>query len=827
MSGIEEKLELKPEDTEPVINFSKIDFESTDELRPLDEIIGQPRAVKAIELGLGIKNNGYNIYMSGISGMGRKSLVKDLLNRKARSEPTPPDLIFVNNFIQEDRPLAIQLPPGKGKELRHEMDILIQRLKDDIPRAFRQEDFSREKQRLNQHYEKQGREAFAHVEQLAQQKNLILRETPDGKVLLMPRRGDHPMNNDEFEGLSAAEKEEITKNQQEVGQVVNTILNQQSEFSIKLREDVKKIERDFASKLIDPAIDKIITNYKSEKLESWFSQVRENMKDNLSRFRDKESGQQQMLASMLGGSMPEETFPEYRINVVVDNSDIDGAPVIFEESPNYKNMFGTIAGTIDRSGRMFTNFNNIKAGSILRANGGYLVFNIMDALNEPLVWKEFKRTITSKEVEYHVYDPFGVFSAFSLRPEPVPLDIKVVVIGSPMVYHLLQLYDEDFQNLFKVKAEFSPELDQSDNTGLSIARFIKKLQENTNLLPFDNTAIAELLKAGARMAGDKSKITAELSQLSDLANESSFWAKKDNSSIVNSSHVCRAIDEKVYRSNLIAERLREFISDGTLLINVKDSAIGQINGLSVIQLGDYSFGRASRITASVGIGNAGLINIERESRLSGSNFDKAMLILEGYFRNKYAAKHPVSLSASITMEQSYGLIEGDSATLAELLCLLSSFAEVPLKQSIAVTGSVNQHGQVQAIGGVTQKVEGFFDICKQSELTGEQGCCIPASNVRNLILRSEVVDAVRTKKFHIWAVNTVDEAMELLGGLAAGNIDEADSFHWKVDQRLISMLNIAKKQNAFPFEHEHTIYNTTQQEPHQRFPGDQNIVDRQ
>ncbi|NLW31183.1 MAG: AAA family ATPase [Fibrobacter sp.] len=827
MSGIEEKLALRPEDTQPVIDFNKLDFETTDELRPLEEIVGQPRAVKALELGLGIRNSGYNIYMSGISGMGRKSLVRDILKRKAESESTPSDWIFVNNFTQEDRPIAIKLSPGKGKELRREMDILIERLKDDIPRAFRQEDFSREKQRLNQHYEKQGREAFSRVEQLAQQKNLILKETPDGRILMIPKKDDHQMSNEEFETLSSAQKEEISRNQQEVGQAINAIFNEQSEIGINLREDVKKIERDFASKLIDPAIDKILSKYKNDKLELWFSQVRENMKENLGRFREKESGQQQMLASMLGGAVPEEKFLEYRINVVVDNSELKGAPVIFEESPNYKNIFGTIAGTVDRSGKLFTSFNNIKAGSILRANGGYLIFNIMDALSEPLVWKELKRSLKSRELEYHMYDPFGVFSAFSLRPEPIPLDIKIVVIGSPLIYHLLQIYDEDFQNLFKVKAEFAPELSQSENTGLVIARFVKKLKDNNNLLPFDKNAIAELLKAGARLAGDKSKITAELSRLSDIIHESSFWAKKDSSSIVKDFHVHKAVKEKIYRSDLIAEKMREYISNGTLLINVKGTSIGQVNGLSIVQLGDYSFGRASRISASAGIGNSGLINIERESRLSGSNFDKAMLILEGFFRNKYASKHPVALSASIAMEQSYGLIEGDSATLAELLCLLSSFAEVPLRQDIAVTGSVNQHGQVQAVGGVTQKVEGFFDVCKHIGLTSEQGCCIPASNVRNLILRQEIVDAVKSKMFHVWAVNSVDEALELLSGLSAGNTDETGSFHWKVDQRLISMLNIIKRQKALSFEHEYPAYSSSpnsSRDPRPRFPGDQDCT---
>lgn len=825
MSGIEDRLELSPNDLELKLDMKEIDFETTDQLVPLDEVIGQPRALKALELGLGIHGHGYNIYMSGMSGMGKKGMVKQMLEKKAKMEPTPADWIYVNNFGQEDRPIAIKLPAGKAKELKKEMENLVNRLKDDVPRSFRQEDFSREKQRLNLFYEEQGRNEFSQLEHLAQERNLIIQEMPDGRIMLIPRKEDRPMSNDEFESLTSEQKDEVTKNQQDVSQKANQVLNKQQEFGRKLRDDVRQVERDFASRIIGPAVDDIAAKFEGPELRDWLLKVKDHMLDNLGVFRDKESTQQP-IANMFGMPLPqpEEPSTEYSINVVVDNSSQKGAPIIIEESPNYKNMFGTIFGTFDRSGRLFTNYNNIKAGSLLRANGGYLVFNIMEALLEPLVWKELKRTLKSGSLEYQMYDPFGVFATSSLRPEPIPLDVKLVVVGNPLLFHLLQLYDEDFPEIFKVKADFAPEIAKSDQTGLLVGRLINKLKRTNDILPFDQSGIIELLRVGARLAGDKEKITAEMSRLADIARESSFWAKKEEARIVNAYHVQNAVEEKIYRSNLIAERIRELIDNGTLLISIDGSVTGQVNGLSIIQLGDYMFGRPSRVTASVGVGASGIINIERESRLSGSSFDKAMLILEGFLRNKYASRHSLALSASIAMEQSYGMIEGDSATVAELVCLLSAFSRIPLRQDIAITGSVNQWGQVQAVGGVTEKAEGFYDICKMKGFSGTQGVCIPSSNVRNLILRRDVVESVREGRFHVWAVSSVNEAIELLTGIPAGDVDEQGTFHWRVDQRLNEMLEIAKEQKAFPSERESTSYNLSKdgsKDPRPRLPGEE------
>jgi ATP-dependent Lon protease len=422
-----------------------------------------------------------------------------------------------------------------------------------------------------------------------------------------------------------------------------------------------------------------------------------------------------------------------------------------------------------------------------------------------------------------MYDPFGVFATSSLRPEPIPLNIKLIVVGNPLVYHLFQFYDEDFSEIFKIKADFGSELDGISQPELLISRFVRKLKDSNDILPFDPGAVAELCIVSTRMAGEKGKLTAEMSKLADIVRESSFWAKKENASIVNAKHVQKAIDEKIYRSNQIAERMREYIANGTILLNVAGKVTGQINGLSIIQLGDYSFGRPTRVTASIGVGNSGIINIERESHLSGSSYDKAMMILEGYLRNTYAINHPIALSASITMEQSYGLIEGDSATISELICLLSAISGIPLRQDIAITGSVNQWGEIQAVGGIIQKIEGFFEVCKMIGLTGEQGVCIPESNVRNLILRHDVIEAIQEKKFHIWSVRNVNDAIGLLTDTTPGSIEEVDSFHYSVDQKFYSILKKLKEQQNNLIERETASFPSSPQkskDPRPRMPGE-------
>ena len=481
------------------------------------------------------------------------------------------------------------------------------------------------------------------------------------------------------------------------------------------------------------------------------------------------------------------------MNVLVDNSSSEGPPVIIESAPNFKNILGTIERAVDRFGRVQTNFTRIKAGSLLQANGGVLVFDLMDALSEPLVWRELKRTLKAGASEIDVYDPMSMFTVSGIKPEPIPLDVKLVVAGTSLAYYLLALYDEDFSLLFRVKADFDTEVDRDQEAGLLYGRFVRRLSDTEELRPFTADGVAALVRFGARLAGDRSKLSTLFKDVADLVRESEYWARRVGSEQVTDEHVRTARERRVFRSNLVAEKIRELIREDTLLIHTSGKELGKINGLSVTNLGDYAFGRPSRITASVGIGAAGIVNVERESRLSGHTYDKGLLILEGYLRNTYAQRQPLTLSAAIAMEQSYGGIDGDSASVAELLVLLSAIADVPLRQDLAVTGSINQWGEVQAIGGVNEKVEGFFDVCQEAGLTGTQGVCIPKANVTNLVLRHDVLEAVEAGRFRIWAPERFDEAVELFTGVPAGSIDDPKTFHGKVYRRLTEMIEILRK----------------------------------
>lgn len=787
--------ELTAEDVDLQFDPQWLGFATTEELPPLDGMVGQPRALRALDLGLGIHDGGYNVYVSGTSGMGLQQELRRVLEKRASEQPKSDDWVYVNNFDHPDHPIALSLKAGHGNTLRRDIEQLVQRLRDEVPKAFRQEDFSREKQRINHQYESKLRDLFRELEQFADQQSLIVQQTPDGNLLMVPKKDDRPMRPEEFDKLSQEEKDEVAAKQQELGQKARSVFARQRDIRRQLRTGVQNVEYEFASRLIGPAVDEIVAKYQdNERLSQWLAKLKANMTENLDRFQDKGGEQQNPLSALMGGSgqRPEEGFSDYEVNVVVDNSTTEGAPLIMENSPNYKNLFGTIHGTMDRAGRLTTNFTHIGAGSLLRANGGYLVFDLLEALIEPLVWKELKRTIRSGLLEYHMYDPFGVFVTSSLKPEPIPLRLKLVVTGTPLIYYLLHLYDEDFREIFKVKADFSTEIDLENDTGKALGQLVKKMSIDDNVMPLEREAVVELVRAAARLAGDKSKLSGELARLGDLVREATYWARQDGAVAVGKGHIRQAIDERVFRSDLIAAKIRELIGNGTLLITLDGKAVGQVNGVSVIQLGDYMFGRPSRVTASVGIGTSGIVNIERESKLSGSSFDKAMLILEGYVRNRYAAHHPVALSAGIAMEQSYGMIEGDSASVAELVCLLSAIGCIPLRQDIAVTGSVNQWGQVQAVGAVSEKVEGFFDVCAQKELTGRQGVCIPEANIKNMLLRPDVVEAVRQGRFHVWTVSHVDQVLELLCGIRAGDIDKEQTGHWYVDQRLREMADMLR-----------------------------------
>lgn len=776
----------------------QLGFTDTSELTPLDSIVGQPRATEALDLGVGVRHQEYHIYAAGLTGTGRLRLVQQALQERIGETRVPDDWVYVNNFAEPDRPLAISLPAGQARELRSAVQTLVETLVESLPKAFREEDFSRERDRIGEQYRQKGQEIFKELEAHAAEHQIAVRQLPDGEILFIPLKDGKPMSPDEIKQLSPEELEELQRRQDQMLQTAGKLLERQQEMQLQLTTDVRQVVRSFATRLVAPLVAAIAQRFDIPKLRAWLEQLQEHIVDHLDRFRLRDQLPPEKLGELLEGHdvYQQKPFLDYQVNVLVDNGGLQRPPVVVEAAPNYKNLFGTIDRIVDRYGRVTTNFNRIKAGSLLRANGGCLVFDLVDALSEPLVWKELKRTLKAGVIEIEVYDPFSMFTVSALTPEPIPLNVRLVVAGPSLVYHLLCLYDEDFSRLFRVKADFDVEIHREDDGGQLYGRFVRKLSDTEGTLPFTTGGVAELLRSGARLAGDRRKLSTEFTHVGDVVREADYWARKAHAARVTDEHVRTALNRRVYRSDLIAEKIRDLITDGTLLIQVQGTAPGQVNGLAVYNLGDYAFARPSRVSASIGVGAAGIVNIERESRLSGKTFDKGLLILDGYLRNQYAQRNPLSLAAAIAMEQSYGGIDGDSASVAELVCLLGALAGTPLRQDLAVTGSINQAGQVQAIGGINEKIEGFFDVCRTAGLTGSQGVCFPRSNVKNLVLRPDVVEAIAQGQFHLWAINHVDQALELFSGIPAGSVDQPESFHGRVQARLDEMRESLKKQPA-------------------------------
>jgi ATP-dependent Lon protease len=530
---------------------------------------------------------------------------------------------------------------------------------------------------------------------------------------------------------------------------------------------------------LGPILERIKGEVANDEVNAYLAEVREHVLDNLDDF--KEGSSTMMSLPFMPPPRERDPFFEYDVNVVVDNAQTLGAPVSVESAPTYLNLFGTIERVVDRFGRVVTNFTRIKSGSFLRAHGGYLIFSLDDALTEPAVWKILKRTLRSGRIEMETYEPFALFSASGLRPEPVEVNTKVIVAGSAFLYHLLYTWDEDFREIFKVRADFNPMMQRDEEHQLAYARWVGNLCNDEGLPHFDRSGIERLIEFGARQAGDRDKVLASYAEIADVVRESAFWTRKEDRQLVSARDVEKALQSRAFRSNRVEEDIRELIANGTILVEIDGRKVGQANGLSVMEIGGYAFGRPSRVTASVAMGQAGIINIERESHLSGNIHDKGMLILAGYLRNRFGQKQPLALSASLCFEQSYSGVEGDSASSTELFALLSSLAGIPLRQDIAVTGSVNQWGEVQAIGGVNEKIEGFYDVCRVIGLTGKQGVLIPAANMRHLILRKDIIQSVADGTFHIYPVRTIDEGLAILTGM---NGDGEKSVNEAVSARL-------------------------------------------
>jgi len=770
-------------------------FETTRDIEPLKDIVGQDRGVAAFRFGMGMNKPGYNVFVTGVSGSGRMSTVKKLLEELTKNSKVPEDLCYVNNFKNPEAPILLKLKGGTGAGFKKDVHDLVETLKKEIPQLFESQEYINLKKEIMETYEAKGKsffkgldqkvkeEGFALVDiQMGQYKRPEVMPIVDGKPMSidqveeMVERGRFPK--DEFEAM----REKHAKLRGQIDQIFLELRDLQKE----VQEKIEKMDRVMFMKNASELASPLGKKYRGKPIREYIEALLEDMADNLQIFRP----QQQVAIPGISSLLPETNlFQPYQVNLLVDNSEQKGAPVIIEAYPTYRNLFGSIERVVDRSGVWRTDFSKIKAGSFIKANGGYLVFNLLDAIVEPGVWQGLKRALKSEKLEIQTYDPFYLFTTSGLKPEPIDLNVKVVIISDSYLYHLLLNYDEDVKKIFKVRADFDISMNKNQETIQQFAQFVRMKCDDDNLRPFDRSAVAILVEEAVRMTGRQEKISTSFPTITDLLREADFWAGQENQDVVREEHVEKAIEARIYRSNLIEHRIQEMIDRGTLMIDVSGTTLGQVNGLAVYDLGDYMFGKPTRITVSTSMGRAGIINIEREADLSGSAHNKGVLILSGYLRKKYAQDKPLTVSASIAFEQSYGGVDGDSASSTEVYALLSSLSGVPIKQNIAVTGSVNQKGEVQAIGGVNQKIEGFFDCCKKKGFTGDQGVMIPEANVKDLMLRKDVVEAVAQGTFRIYAVRTIDEGIEILTGKKAGT-KRADgtypkgTINYLVDQRL-------------------------------------------
>lgn len=791
---IPEDLRVPVADLRHACDPAEFPFETTAEIEPSEDVIGQDRAVRAIEFGLSIKNHGFNLYIAGIPGTGKNSIVKTIVARIAKERPVPEDWCYINNFRDPDRPRAIKLPAGMARSFQQDVEKFIELMMTEIPKIFESKEYEEEKAAVLEGLEKAKEALFSEAGRRAQALGFQLTITRTG-IVKIPFYKGKPLEPQDIEQLTLEERRDMEEREKKVDAEIRDFLSKARQLDKEAHDKIHDINRRVAHFAMGHRIEDLKEKYGRQNLRipDYLAEVEEDILNNLREFL----GQTQEQPFPGGGTDRASFLDRYKVNVVVDNSKTRGGPVVEEVNPTYNNLVGRIERRA-KFGVFYTNFTMIKSGSVLQANGGYLLLNALDVLRNPFSWDALKRIIKKSEVKIEDIAEIYGFATGGLKPEPIPVSLKVIMLGSPWLYYLLFAYDEDFREIFKVKADFDTQTADGPDEKMRYARFISRIVKIDGLLPFGREAVAEIVDYAVRLAEKKGKLTLRFSDLADLVRESSYWAARDGSSIVERRHIERALDEKIYRSNLIEDRIQELIVEGTLMVDVAGMVVGQVNGLSVYDLGDFSFGKPSRITARCYLGRSGVVDIEREAKLSGRIYNKGVLIMSGYLGGKYAQDRPLSLSASLAFEQSYGEVDGDSASAAELIAVLSAIADVPLKQGIAITGSINQKGELQPIGGVNEKIEGFFAVCKKMGLNGSQGVVIPRANVKNLMLKKEVVEAVKEGKFCVYAASTVEEAMEILTGLQAGK-RQADgtypegSLNYLVERKLKEM---ALKQKA-------------------------------
>ena len=773
-------------------------FKTTDDLDDCPiQIIGQNRAMEALRLGLTMRSEGYNIFVTGDVGSGRSTVVRRMLDGLDRGDVAPDDLVYVHNFQDADQPRRLILGAGQGRKLRDAMEELLEQISRDLRGMFDSEEYRKERTVLIEGTATEQKARLKEFEKKVQEQGFTLVQVqmgPLSRPQLVPVVAGNPVDMDQLEGLveegqfKQTDYEDLQKLRIELVGEMEQLGKSFRNADRDLRKTLAGLDRDLARPLVEEAIAEVREGFEAEGLSTYLDPVGEDVLENLGLFRDAHEGTSPEEAAAATGENALDR-ERYRVNVLVDNSKTGGLPIIWETAPSYRNLFGTIEKVRTPSGDFVTDHMHIRGGSLLRANGGILVVDAMDMLVEPGVWAALKRTLRNRSVEIQSFDPLQLFASASLKPQAVPIDVKVIMLGTRHIYHVLYNLDEDFKTIFKVKSEFAMFTDRSDEELYNYACFVRKKVKDDDLKAFHRDAVAAIVEHGVRLAGDLEKLTTRFTEIADLIREAGYWADRENARNVREKHVVLALRQQVHRVSMFEEILRERIAEGTVLIDFEGAKVGQINGLALLNQGDYEFAQPSRITATTAMGRNGIIDIEREAHMSGSIHTKGVLILSGFLRAHFAQNKPLALTASLTFEQSYGGIDGDSASSAELYVLLSSLSEVPLRQGVAVTGSVNQMGEVQPIGGVNRKIEGFFDLCRIVGLTGDQGVMIPTRNVRNLMLRKDVVEQVRKGKFHIWAVSTIEEGLRVLTveepGVAAedGTYPEGTIYH-RVNEKL-------------------------------------------
>lgn len=762
-----------------------LNCKSSAESKAQRTIFGQERAVHAMRFGLDIRDQGFNIFAAGVSGTGRTTAVERFLESIAAEKPTPSDWCYVHNFEDSYRPHAIRLPVGKAHEFQKDLDGFYKSIVENIRAAFEGENYAEQREASIGAFQKKKEQIFKELGKVAKDKGFGLQMAAMG-IMTIPLKDGKPLSEEEFLILEGGEREQISQKQGQLQEQIEAAVRQTRDIDREAQAALEELDQQVAHFVLHHLVESLEEKYQDiPEVVAHLEAIHHDVLENLSQFKAEPKREEKPLP------FPAPKKPQtnkYQANVLVDNSKVTGTPVVLEMNPTYSNLFGRIEQEA-YMGALVTDFTLIRGGSLHQANGGYLVLPAEDVVRNPYTWESLKRSLRNREISIEQPVERPVFTTKSLRPEPIPLEVKVILIGRPDTYQLLLALDDDFRELFKVKADFDSQMDRDEERIQEYISFVCTLCENENLRHVDRYGLARIVEHGSRLADQQNKLSTKFGELADVIREASYYAGKEAAGLITAEHIEKTIQERYYRASLIRDRMRERMADGTIKIEVDGEKIGQVNGLSVLQLGDLPFGQPGRITASIGLGKRGVVNVEREANMSGPVHTKGVLILSGYLTQKFAQNKPLSLNAHIAFEQSYGGVDGDSASSTELYAILSALSDVPIKQGIAVTGSVNQKGEVQAIGSVNEKIEGFFEVCKLKGLTGEQGVMIPASNVKNLMLKQEVLAAVEKGRFHIWSVETIEDGIQVLTGEPAGErtrdgVFEPGSIFDRVDRRL-------------------------------------------